>query len=115
MQGDPVLLVGNTQLSDELVQYYEGPAGTVTTITAFALNNTAGRVCQVWIHIVPSSGDAEDANQVVTSLRVPPVSAPTQVPALVAQVLAAGATLRMRSDVPDAITPLVSGFRGETT
>lgn len=108
--GTPTIIAGSgVQLSATMSAYYTTPAGSVTIITAASLNNPASRSAQVSMHIVPPGGSASAANQVVTRLSVPAEGEPVLVPALVAQVLPAGYSLHMGSNIGGAVTPMISG------
>lgn len=108
----PVQLASNTQVGTGLTTVYQSPAGVTTTITAFTLNNPSSRSARVWIHVVPQGADVGDNTEVGTEIEVP-TREQVLVPGLVAQVLPALAELRLRCDVPEAVTPLVSGVQEE--
>lgn len=114
MQRLPKQLAGNLQLGTSISTLYTVPANTRTTIAAAALNNTSATPRTVTLHLVPSGGSATTANQIITTVTVPAAGAqPTQLPAIVGQILEAGGTIQALAEAATCITPLISGY--ETT
>lgn len=111
MQRVPKPLSGNVQLGTGLSTLYTVPANTWTTLAAALFNNTSATARYITLHIIPSGGSATSANQVVTTLVIPAAgAAPTSVPALVGQILAAGTTIQALAEAATCITPLLSGY-----
>jgi hypothetical protein len=112
MQRVPVVVLGNVQLTGTLTDSsYTVPANSYLTISAATLNNTSATARTVTIHDIPSGGSAINANQVATTITVPPAgSAPTVLSGLIGQTILAGGRLQMLADASSAVTPKVSGY-----
>lgn len=108
----PIVLVNNLQLPNAYAAQYTGAAGTITTISAFTLNNTSALPVAVNISMVPAAGSQGAANEVVTSLVIPASgAAPTQIPGLVGQHLVGAGMLQMKAATAAVITAQVSGYQ----
>jgi hypothetical protein len=113
MQRLPKVLVNNVQLPNAYgAAQYTVPVNTVTTISAFTLNNTTAGAITVSISIVPSGGSQGAANEVVTDLSIGAKTS-VAISQLVGQNMAAGTGLTMKASAATSITAQVSGY--ETT
>jgi hypothetical protein len=106
----PAVLVNNVQLPNAYgAAQYTVPANSVTTISAFTLNNTTAGAITASVSVVPSGGSQGAANEVVTELSIAAKTS-VPIPQLVAQHMAAGSTLVMKASAATSITAQVSGY-----
>lgn len=110
----PIVLVNNLQLPAAYpgTPQFVGAAGTFTTISSVAFNNTSATPVAVSVSLVPAGGTQGNANEVVTSLVIPAAgAAPTTVSGLIGQHIVGVGSLDMKAATAAVITAQISGYQ----
>ena len=107
----PITIFLGTLTTVASASSYTVPAGALLTISAATFNNTTAAGVTVQVDVTPPGGSALPLVGGATDLNIPASgAAPTTVPGLVGQTLAAGGKIEMSASANTSINAWLSGY-----
>jgi len=112
MQRTPVVILASYQipLAYPGTPVHTNTSGGTETLSSVTLNNSSGAAVTVTIALTPAAAAPTAADELVTVTVPAAGSAPTPLPALIGQHLAAGQSIQMKASTAAVVTARISGY-----